>query len=155
MSSLVIHAFDGDNGAPIANRLANEIIFTAYHEGIAEPAVISPFGFTAVQLAPPAAPFYLVTLVRESPWIYRARLAVFEGTELPPAGVYLFNLQLGTQQGLGGFTIATARITNDIPRVPLPTNPEEYESLVGRMIIDAGRISRNVGPVEPPSKSRR
>jgi hypothetical protein len=132
MPALMIHAFDGDHAGPIANRLPNEILFTAYWADTAEPADISEFGFTAVQLAPPAAPYYFVTLVRESPWIYRAKLAVFEGTELPPEGVYLFNLQLGTSRGLGGFAIATARITADMPRIPLPASGEEYGELLAR-----------------------
>ena len=155
MSSLVIHAFDGDSGGPIENRAANEIIFTAYHAGTAEPAVISHFGFTAVQLAPPAAPLYLVTLVRESPWIYRAKLAVFEGTELPPDGVYLFNLQIGTQQGLGGFAIATARITSDIPRIPLPESPEEFQSMAGGTLPDTGRQAQKTARSSRRSTSRR
>jgi len=132
MSSLIIHAFSGDHAGPIANRASNEILFTAYWADSAEPADISPIGFTAVQLSPPAAPYYLVTLIRESPWICRAKLSVFEGVDVPSDGVYLFDLQLGTARGLGGFAIATARIISDIPRVPVPTTGEKLGELLAR-----------------------
>jgi hypothetical protein len=144
MPGLVIHAFDGDAAGSPINKSANEIVFTAYHAATGENASVSPFGFVAHPIAP--APFFFVTLTGpESPWFYRAKLSVFEGVDVPE-GVYLFLLQIGTSTGLGGFALATANVTADIPRLPIPETPEDIEGILMQR--------QQGGDASPPSGGR-
>ena len=123
-TALIIHAFDGDQYGPVANRAPNEIVLTAYGAADGLPVPLRKEDVAVTLLAPSGAGVTVTQVERDGRNTMHIRFGRFENTPAINPGVYLFEVNLdvnpfGSSRGMGT-ALATARLDENLPVIPDP-----------------------------------